>query len=214
MDLIDIISKHYSIDHINNHCISILIIGDPNIIKDITIDEDKYVIKFTGFDSKLGLTCTTIILANSAIRVQLINNEEMCDTNKIIIVYEPSIRFSDIIELTVKDGVINYWEHSQINSTQLDLTKEKSGSVKMELTRKQVIEILEKADSTVYKEPKTKTAQALEYAIDTIYKYQKIQEIMKSKKMNALNIGLLIPKDMAYVLHEIKEVMGDENDKI
>lgn len=35
----------------------------------------------------------------------------------------------------------------------------------MELTRKQVIEILEKADSTVYKEPKTKTAQALEYAI-------------------------------------------------
>ena len=35
----------------------------------------------------------------------------------------------------------------------------------MDLTRKQVIEILEKADSTVYKEPKTKTAKALEYAI-------------------------------------------------
>ena len=38
----------------------------------------------------------------------------------------------------------------------------------MELTRKQVIEILEKADSTVYKEPKTKTAQALEYAISSL----------------------------------------------
>ena len=38
----------------------------------------------------------------------------------------------------------------------------------MELTRKQVIEILEKADSTVYKEPKTKTAQALEYAINSL----------------------------------------------
>ena len=38
----------------------------------------------------------------------------------------------------------------------------------MDLTRKQVIEILEKADSTVYKEPKTKTAQALEYAISSL----------------------------------------------
>jgi enolase len=38
----------------------------------------------------------------------------------------------------------------------------------MELTRKQVIEILEKADSTVYKEPKTKTAYALEYAISSL----------------------------------------------
>lgn len=124
MDLIDIITKHYSINHINNHCMSIFIVGDPNIIKDITIDEDKYAIKFTGFDSKLGLTCTTIVLADSAIRVQLINKDEMSDTNKIIIVYEPSIRFSDIIELTVKEGVISYYEYSQINSTQLDLTKE------------------------------------------------------------------------------------------
>lgn len=107
-DLIDIITKHYSIDHINAHCISILIIGDPNIIKNITIDEDKYDIKFTGFDSKLGLTCTTILLAVSAIRVQLIDKEEMRDTNKIIIAYNPSIRFSDIIELTVKDEVISY----------------------------------------------------------------------------------------------------------
>ena len=38
----------------------------------------------------------------------------------------------------------------------------------MDLTRKQVIEILEKADSTVYKEPKTKTAYALEYAINSL----------------------------------------------
>ena len=107
-DLIDIITKQYSIDHINNHCISILIIGDPNIIKDIIIDQDKYDIKFTGFDSRLGLTCTTILLAVSAIRVQLIDKEEMRDSNKIIIAYEPSIRFSDIVELTVKEGVISY----------------------------------------------------------------------------------------------------------
>ena len=38
----------------------------------------------------------------------------------------------------------------------------------MELTRKQVIEILEKADSTVYEEPKTITAYALEYAINSL----------------------------------------------
>ena len=38
----------------------------------------------------------------------------------------------------------------------------------MELTRKQVIDLLEKADSTVYKEPKTKLAQALEYAISSL----------------------------------------------
>jgi len=38
----------------------------------------------------------------------------------------------------------------------------------MELTRKQIIDLLEKADSTVYKEPKTKLAQALEYAISFI----------------------------------------------
>lgn len=107
-DLIDIITKHYSIDYINAHYISILIVGDLNIIKDITIDEDKYAIKFTGFDSKLGLTCTTIVLTDSAIRVQLIDKEEMYDTNKIIIAYEPSIRYADIIKLTIKEGVINY----------------------------------------------------------------------------------------------------------
>ena len=38
----------------------------------------------------------------------------------------------------------------------------------MDLTRKQVIDLLEKADSTVYKEPKTKLAQALEYAISSL----------------------------------------------
>ena len=108
MDLIDIITKHYSIDHINTHCMSILIVGDPNIIKDITIDEDKYDIKFTGFDPRLGLTCTTILLAVSAIRVQLIDKEEMRNANKIIIVYESSIRYADIITLIIKDGIISY----------------------------------------------------------------------------------------------------------
>ena len=38
----------------------------------------------------------------------------------------------------------------------------------MGMMRKRVIEILEKADSTVYKEPKTKTAQALEYAVSSL----------------------------------------------
>jgi len=38
----------------------------------------------------------------------------------------------------------------------------------MGMMRKQVIEILEKSDSTVYKEPKTKTAYALEYAISSL----------------------------------------------
>lgn len=53
--------------------------------------------------------------------------------------------------------------------------------------------------------------ESVDLAIQTIRKYQKIQEIMKSKKMDALNIGLLIPKDMACVLHEIKEVIEDDN---
>lgn len=42
-------------------------------------------------------------------------------------------------------------------------------------------------------------------------KYQKIEQIMKSKKMDALDSGLLIPKDMACVLHEIKEVIENGN---
>lgn len=107
-DLINIITKQYSIDHINNHCMSILIAGDPNIIKDITINKDKYVTKFTCFDSRLRLNCTTILLVDSAIKVRLIDKEEMYGTNKIIIVYEPSIRYADIIELTIKEGIINY----------------------------------------------------------------------------------------------------------
>ena len=47
------------------------------------------------------------------------------------------------------------------------------------LTRKQVIEISEKADSTVYKEPKTITAQALEYAIADIKKLDKIEQMVE-----------------------------------
>jgi hypothetical protein len=49
----------------------------------------------------------------------------------------------------------------------------------MELTRKQVIEILEKADSTVYKEPKTITAQALEQAMVDVRKMEVIEQIYK-----------------------------------
>lgn len=50
----------------------------------------------------------------------------------------------------------------------------------------------------------------VEDTISTLHKYQKIEQIMKSTKMNAFNIGLLIPKDMACVLHEIKEVIEDD----
>lgn len=60
----------------------------------------------------------------------------------------------------------------------------------MELTRKQVIDLLEKADSTVYKEPKTKLAQALEYAIssiktDEMYQldYEGIQNVVVTEGM-------------------------------
>lgn len=52
---------------------------------------------------------------------------------------------------------------------------------------------------------------SIDVAVDIMHKYQKIEQIMKSKKMNALDIGLLIPKDMACVLHEIKEVIEDGN---
>ena len=60
----------------------------------------------------------------------------------------------------------------------------------MDLTKKQVIEILEKADSTVYKEPKTKTAQALEYAINSLkadeayqLDYEGIQNVVVTEGM-------------------------------
>lgn len=52
---------------------------------------------------------------------------------------------------------------------------------------------------------------ALDEAVTIMRKYQKIEQIMKSKKMDALNVGLLIPKDMACVLHKIKEVLEDGN---
>lgn len=51
---------------------------------------------------------------------------------------------------------------------------------------------------------------SLAFSVDTMRKYQKIEQIMKSKKMNALNIGLLIPKDMTYILHEIEKVVEDD----
>ena len=49
----------------------------------------------------------------------------------------------------------------------------------MELTRKQVIETLEKADCTVYKEPKTVTAQALEYAMADVRKMEVLSNMVK-----------------------------------
>ena len=52
---------------------------------------------------------------------------------------------------------------------------------------------------------------SLAYAVKVIRKYQKIEQIMKNKKIDALDIGLLIPKDMACILHEIKEVVEDGN---
>ena len=58
------------------------------------------------------------------------------------------------------------------------------------------------------------TIEAIQSINVILHKYQKIEQIMKSKKMDALNIGLLIPKDMACVLHEIKEVIEDGNNKI
>lgn len=74
----------------------------------------------------------------------------------------------------------------------------------MELTRKEVIEILEKADSTVYKEPKTKTAQALEYAIsslktDEMYQldYEGVQNIVVTEGMtNGDVIKMMFPHSL------------------
>ena len=55
--------------------------------------------------------------------------------------------------------------------------------------------------------PQAKDAR--DVAVDTMRKYEKIEQIMKSKKMDTFNIGLLISKDMACVLHEITEVIED-----
>ena len=87
----------------------------------------------------------------------------------------------------------------------------------MEMTIAESIQTLEYLrDSGVFpfstKEGVLYTTESIDDAIATMRKYQKVQEIMKSKKMNALNTGLLIPKDMACVLHEIQEVIEDEND--
>ena len=75
----------------------------------------------------------------------------------------------------------------------------------MELTRKQVIEILEKADSTVYKEPKTKTAYALEYAISSL-KTDEAYQIMYEGG------DIFTKDDMVAVLEDLKaeiDIMSD-----
>lgn len=73
----------------------------------------------------------------------------------------------------------------------------------MELTRKQVIEILEKADSTVYKEPKTKTAQALEYAINSL-KTDEAYQIMYEG-------GEIFTKDdVVTMLEDLKKVIESQ----
>ncbi len=71
----------------------------------------------------------------------------------------------------------------------------------MELTRKQVIEILEKADSTVYKEPKTKTAQALEYAISSLKTDEAYQLMYEGGEIFA-------KADMVVMLTELKSEMN------
>lgn len=107
----------------------------------------------------------------------------------------------------------------------------------MELTRKQVIEILEKADSTVYKEPKTKTAQALEYAIasletdeayqpkndlgfDCISRADAIQAMQDTAKkltnedtINGLRGAVAILFDLPSVTQETKGHWIDTNEK-
>ena len=76
----------------------------------------------------------------------------------------------------------------------------------MDLTRKQVIEILEKADSTVYKEPKTKTAQALEYAISDMKKIDKIKQEIEQWHKDGTNWS-----DIR--LMTIEEVLNGTNEK-
>lgn len=71
----------------------------------------------------------------------------------------------------------------------------------MELTRKQVIEILEKVDSTVYKEPKTKTAQALEYAISSLKTDEAYQIMYKGE-------AIFTKADMVNMLTELKSKMN------
>lgn len=73
----------------------------------------------------------------------------------------------------------------------------------MELTRKQVIEILEKADSTVYKEPKTKTAYALEYAISSLKADEAYQIMFEGGE-------IFTKDDMVVILTEI-QLEIDEN---
>lgn len=69
----------------------------------------------------------------------------------------------------------------------------------MGMMRKQVIEILEKADSTVYKEPKTKTAYALEYAISSLKTDEAYQLMYEG--------GEVFTKDeVVAMLTEIKDV--------
>lgn len=67
----------------------------------------------------------------------------------------------------------------------------------MELTRKQVIEILEKADDTVYKEPKTKTAQALEYAINSLKTDEAYQLMYEGEE-------IFTKADIVTILEELK----------
>lgn len=77
----------------------------------------------------------------------------------------------------------------------------------MELTRKQVIEILEKADSTVYKEPKTKTAQALEYAISSLKVDEAYQLIYEGKEIYTKD-------EVKAMLTELKQEILQKIDKL
>jgi len=75
----------------------------------------------------------------------------------------------------------------------------------MELTRKQVIEILEKADSTVYKEPKTKTAQALEYAINSLKTDETYQIMYEGEEIFTKDDMVAMLEDLSREINPIKE---------
>jgi len=77
----------------------------------------------------------------------------------------------------------------------------------MELTRKQVIEILEKADSTVYKEPKTKTAQALEYAINSLKTDETYQIMYEGEE-------IFTKDDMVAMLTELRQEIDIMSDSV
>ena len=73
----------------------------------------------------------------------------------------------------------------------------------MDLTRKQVIDLLEKADSTVYKEPKTKLAQALEYAISSLKTDEAYQLMYEGEEVYTKADMVAMLEDLRLEIEEI-----------